>query len=604
MARVEQAVDIALAWLTLALVYRLTLQTRVGSAFLWADAWEDVAVALLLTLLALLLSLVARRLALAVSALLLVLVGLEAQVFAHVMAAMRIALDWPTLRDALQSDDWKVVQTGDARDWLAVLTPVVLLGVLRTLPHGRARLRPGLAVVLAAMLALGVTWATPRPDDWPDDAARNPLVALTWPAQMGEEETFETKQMTKPSAVADPLPVPAETTPATAVALPEPATQPYNVVWIIMESTGTRYFNGEFRDAPMPTLRRLADEGWYLSHHQSPSNSSATSIFAQLSGLYPNPQTAMFATQADNWIPALPAFLPAAYERFLYTPGRLNFFFPQAFLRHSGLTDLVGFDETTVTRNVGIEHMSKDEIATVTTFLERLQRAHEPFLGIYYSFSPHWPYTDYGAKWHKFPGSQPIDKYHNALWLLDQQIARIVEQLRADGRLDRTILVLVGDHGEAFGQHEHNWAHARGSFQENFETPAILWQPRVFAPRVVAERTSHIDLLPTLLDALHVAFKDAQFQGQSLWRAHSPRPQVFAWSNEGMATVTTAAGVKVSWGVQDGRCRVFELASDPQERRPLACKEHAQLLGTLKGWVTEQRAELKGWNETARAAGK
>ena len=348
--------------------------------------------------------------------------------------------------------------------------------------------------------------------------------------------------------------------------MPEAPTQPYNVVWIILESTGTRYFEGAFHSdpPPMPTLRRLADEGWYLARHQSPSNSSATSIFAQLSGLYPNPQPQMFATQPDNWVPALPAFLPPSYERFLYTPGRLNFFFPQAFLQHSGLKEMVGYDETTVTKNMGLERMSKDEIATVSTFLTRLHRAHEPFLGIYYSFSPHWPYTDYGPKWHRYPGNQPLDQYHNALWLLDNQIARIVEQLRVDGRLERTILVLVGDHGEAFGQHAHNWAHARGSYQENFETPAVLWQPRVFAPRRVTQPTSHIDLLPTLLDALHQPFDRAQAQGTSLWQELPATRNLFAWSNEGMATVTTAAGLKLSWSVQDNRCRVFDLTTDPQ----------------------------------------
>ncbi len=605
MARRNLAVDIALAWLALALVHRIALADRLQAAFPWAGAWQDVLVALALTALAAALGAVMPRVAIAVSLLALLVAGLTATVSAHLLAAMRIGLDRATLGDALASDDWRVIQTATAGDALAVLfAPALLLG-LRALPSGRVRVRPALVMALALPLLLAWLWTPPRPPDWPELAARNPVIHLLLGQPEPVADAFALQDMPHKPAIAEvPLvALPAPLTPSQLpVALPAPLTQPYNVVWIVMESTGTRYFQGAFhRDPPpMPTLQRLADEGWYLARHQSPSNSSATSIFAQFSGLWPNPQPQMFATQADNWVPALPAFLPPRYERFLYTPGRLNFFFPQAFLAHSGLTELVGFEETSVAKNVGIEHMSKDEVATVTTFLARLHRAHEPFLGVYYSFSPHWPYTDYGPKWRRYPGSQPLDKYHNALWLLDNQIARIVAQLRADGTLDRTILVLAGDHGEAFGQHEHNWAHARGSYQENFETPAVFWQPRVFQPRMVTQPTSHIDLLPTLLDALRLPFDRAALQGQSLWQAQPPRALQFAWSNEGMATVTTADGVKLSWSVADNRCRVFLLATDPQERHALPCKDHAVLLGQLQQWRDDQRRLLKARSEAGR----
>jgi arylsulfatase A-like enzyme len=592
MQRREQAIDTMLAWLALALAYRLTLHRALAGSFVWHDAWQDLLLALTMTAFAAVLAILAPRIALLTSLVLLLLAGLDAAIFSHLMAAMRIGFDRQALRDALQSDDWQLLQTASLGDWVAVLLPPVLLLGLRSLPFGRVRVRPALALACVLLLALGWTWSGPRPEDWPEDAAQNPLTVLAFAQpHTAEDDTPDELAMTVTPVCAEPTGLPEA--PTQAIALPVPQTQPYNVVWFIMESTGTRYFAGAFHDnpPPMPTLRRLAQEGWYLARHQSPSNSSATSIFAMLSGLYPNPQPQMFATQGDNYVPALPQFLPPHYDKFLYTPGRLNFFFPQAFLRHSGLPDLVGFDETTVTKNVGIEHMSKDEIATITTFLARMHTAHEPFLAVYYSFSPHWPYTDYGAKWRRYPGEQPIDHYHNALWLLDNQIARIIEQLRADGQLEHTVLVLAGDHGEAFGQHAHNWAHARGSYQENFETPAVLWQPKLFQPRQITTPTSHIDLLPTLLDALGLPFDRAQLQGRSLWQPQTPR-DLFAWSNEGLATVTTPEGVKLSWSPQDNHCRVYLLATDPQERHVLPCKQHPELLKTLQKWRDAQREYL------------
>lgn len=602
MTRRQQSIDIALAWLALALAYRLAMQARLAATFLWADAWQDALLALVMTALTAAVARIAPRVALLVALVLLLVVGLEAHVFGHVLLAMRLTVDRAMLRDALQSDDWQVLQTAAPSDWLAVLAPLVLLLGLRTLPFGRDRLRPALLLALTATLILSWTWAGPLPPDFPPLAARNPMVQLVLDAPPPVDEALEPAPAPTATTLPEPATPSAPVLAPTPVALPAPVTQPFNVVWIVMESTGTRYFRGDVHadPPPMPTLQRLAHEGWYLSRHQSPSNSSATSIVSQFSGLYPSPETQMFATRADNWLPALPAFLPANYTRFLVTPGRLNFFFPQAFLRHAGLTDMTGYDEAPAARNVGVERMSKDEVATVTAFLGRLQQAQEPYLAVYYSFSPHWPYTDYGAAWRRYPGKQPLDQYHNALWLLDQQIARIVEQLRASGQLERTILVLAGDHGEAFGQHAHNWAHARGSYQENFETPAVLWQPRLFAPRVVTTPTSHIDLLPTVLDALHVDFDRASLQGLSLWQ-DVPARNLYAWSNEGMATVTTPAGVKLSWSVADGRCRVFELAQDPGERRALRCDGYGDLWADLRAWRAAQVGIVRARSEAGRA---
>jgi hypothetical protein len=40
-------------------------------------------------------------------------------------------------------------------------------------------------------------------------------------------------------------------------------------------------------------------------------------------------------------------------------------------------------------------YIGRDEVQTVDFFIQRLDRAREPFLGIYYSFAAHLPYFDY-----------------------------------------------------------------------------------------------------------------------------------------------------------------------------------------------------------------
>ncbi|MEY3012323.1 MAG: hypothetical protein RIT45_1058 [Pseudomonadota bacterium] len=395
--------------------------------------------------------------------------------------------------------------------------------------------------------------------------------------------------------VADPSSVPS--------ARPEGPHERWNVVWLILESVGTRYVEGETFPGrrPMPTLDRLAAEGWKLAAHRSPSNSSATSISAQLTGLYPLPHSKMMSVQKDNHLPALPAFLPG-YDRFLVTPGKLSYFFPRALLEHSGMRDLVGLEELPFRDMRALDKLSKDEIKTVDFFLDRLRRAQEPFFGVYYSFVPHWEYTDYGREWRRYRGSRLIDRYHNNLWLLDHQIGRIVEQLRADGLLERTILVLAGDHGEAFGQHERNWAHSRGSYEENLQTPAVLWQPALFPPRVESRPTCHIDLLPTLLDAMGLRYEPRLLQGESLFQRRPRRAVTFHWGNEGTVTALRHADrTKLLLSTKDRSCRVFRLARDPKERHPAGCGGEAELLATTRAFVRTQRALLPALSEASRA---
>jgi len=649
----DVAAAVALAAALAAMVFRLRLALRAApefgdvglhkglaaTAFAAQHAWQDAAVAVVCGALAWPLARLLRSqgpAACAVtvlpSCLLLVLIGVAQQTHFRLSFSLHIGIGWPLLMEAVDSGTLAALalnaQPGDLA-WstiAALLLPGTLFAYAQLPSTSRRVTAAALAALLLASLLvpdpagshlapethanpvwlLATTWATrPPPEDAPPPRRRgpqgtnsahdnhlfNPLtIAATATASAAAEAPTEGLRP-EDQPFAPPL---AQGVP------PSPPQRQWNLVWIVMESTGTRYVEGETHkgDLPMPFLSDLARSGWYLAHHRSPSNSSATSMFSQFSGLFPLPTTRMFSIQKDNAIPSLFTFLGQSYDRFLVTPGKLSYFFPKSFLQHSGLTEMYGFDEVPVTRNPGGEGLSKDEPEVVSFFLQRLHRARPPFAAVYYSYVAHWEYTDYGQKYKHFHGARLIDRYHDNLWLLDLQIRRIVEQLRSDGLLDSTILVFAGDHGEAFGQHAENWAHARGSYEENFQTPAILVQPRVFAPRVVTWDTSHVDLLPTVLDALGLAFEQKLLQGESLLRGQPRRKALFFWGNEGTVT-SIAAGIKIMLG-SEHRCQAFDLTRDPRETRRLPCERFADNLAALRDWRDFQRRALPEYNEAAQ----
>src|SRR5262249_31006342 len=141
-----------------------------------------------------------------------------------------------------------------------------------------------------------------------------------------------------------------------------------------------------------------------------------------------------------------------------------------------------------------VTDLARNEIDTTDFLIKRLGQAREPFLGIYWSFIPHHPYSDYGPEFRVLPDiTKKRNLYYNNLRALDVQLRRVFEELVKTGLAERTVLAFIGDHGQAFGQHPGVWAHSFGSYSEMYRAPAIFWQPKLVAPRVVQHPTSHAD---------------------------------------------------------------------------------------------------------------
>ncbi|MAG33965.1 MAG: hypothetical protein CL908_24050 [Deltaproteobacteria bacterium] len=109
-----------------------------------------------------------------------------------------------------------------------------------------------------------------------------------------------------------------------------------------------------------------------------------------------------------------------------------------------------------------------------------------------------YTYDDESAKF----GNAVPDLYDNSLLRTDWVVSTIYEHLAKVGLLDETIVVVLSDHGEAFGERGYE-GHARTVFPETTETPLIISLPFVLPSGVVVtERTTNLDVWPTLLDLL------------------------------------------------------------------------------------------------------
>jgi arylsulfatase A-like enzyme len=99
-------------------------------------------------------------------------------------------------------------------------------------------------------------------------------------------------------------------------------------------------------------------------------------------------------------------------------------------------------------------------------------------------------------------GSTYSDVYDNAILHTNFVLDRLIAHLTDTGQLDRTLVVIGSDHGEAFGERGVE-GHARNVYRESTEIPWILAFPFRLDPGIeIDTRTSNVDVWPTVLDLL------------------------------------------------------------------------------------------------------
>lgn len=383
-------------------------------------------------------------------------------------------------------------------------------------------------------------------------------------------------------------------------------TKRWNVVLFLMESTGGRYVYKKDRDKDryaMPFLRGLASQGLMLEQHFSPSNSSPRSIFSIFSGLNPMPELRIYAMNKGIGYPSLVTFFGPEYGSFMVTPASLRWYFPRYYFDRRGPQKIYDYYSVPTRRTAPDVPHARHEEDAVSFFIQRLTRLarqKKPFFATYYSFVAHWPYPDFGPRYHRFPMSRKRWRYLNNLYLLDVQIKRVYDRIAELKLLDDTIFVFVGDHGEAFGQHKSNWTHARHSFNENYQTPMIFWQPALFKPRVVKGPTSHIDILPTLLDAMGIDYNELLIQGESHFQDKLRREYIFLFGNEDTLSSISHDGFKLQIAFkQRGKCWVYDLNKDPNEHKRLSCQHYQRQKTATLAYRKYQRRLLRGYNTDA-----
>jgi arylsulfatase A-like enzyme/lipopolysaccharide biosynthesis regulator YciM len=202
-----------------------------------------------------------------------------------------------------------------------------------------------------------------------------------------------------------------------------------------------------------------------------------------------------------------------------------------------------------------------------------------PFFAWVHLYDPHAPYAappEYAAR---FPAT-PVGAYDAEIAWSDSIVGRLLDGLAADGRLARTLIVVVGDHGESLGEHKEP-THGFFIYDATIRIPMLIAGPGIPA-KVVPDPVRIVDVAPTILDRLGVAVP-AVIQGASLLPL-------------GRGQALTLAGLAESWypryhygwseleAIRDSRYKLikaprrelYDLHEDPHETDDIARRDPAR----------------------------
>jgi len=238
-----------------------------------------------------------------------------------------------------------------------------------------------------------------------------------------------------------------------------------------------------------------------------------------------------------------------------------------------------------------------------------------PFFLSVHLFDPHYPYDP--PREHRLfsPAGDASEievskaAYDGEIHFADAELGKLVGALEAAGRLDDTLLIVVGDHGEGLMDHGHMY-HGLMLYEEAVRVPLVIRWPKRLRPHRVREPISLVDLASSLLVLAGQAQSsgvagDASLVPRLRGAAGDPEGPVFLERRHYEAGVVRGFSVKgVKLGVRKGRFKyieapeegtseLYDLAADPGERTNLQPQQPQlvrELAGLLEAWVARTPA--------------
>lgn len=307
-----------------------------------------------------------------------------------------------------------------------------------------------------------------------------------------------------------------------------------NVVFIFLESTYDKYLSlfGCAEDT-QPLVSEYRNRMELFPNFYSSYAGSINARFASFTGLYPVRDFRQFTQQRVGVKSLFEVLHDHGYSNALFYSSFFDYTGFRDFLRGREIGDL--YDASNMPGKHKENEVSwglreDDTLAAMREWIHKSAGAGQKFCLTYIPAAPHNPFDGTPQRFRKyhlqhFHDYTPL--YLNELLYMDWVVKSMLDELKEDGILDRTLVVITGDHGEMLGAGGGPIGHGWALTPELANVPLIIMDPDRRGCRINDTVGSQVDILPTILDKLGIPLPPNQlYQGASLYSTNAEAGRV------------------------------------------------------------------------------
>ncbi len=306
-----------------------------------------------------------------------------------------------------------------------------------------------------------------------------------------------------------------------------------NILFFILETTPDEFLPADDDMREFPNLARLRQKAFVGTRHYTTLPLTTCAVFSVFSGWYPmdSLRGAWGFPSGEAASDFLSRLGKAGYETAAFTPLGENLA-----QQDEGTYRAVGFRDVYIPDQAikGYENqaswktmrMNADlgSLHLLESHIEQWSASNKRFVAAFLPQIAHFPYSDsYGTD-----STENLRARGRAIIALeDSWLGEVMDLLQKEGQLDRTIIVVLGDHGRR--NRRENPSLRIGTIDETaFHVPLIVYAPRALDhTERIPWITSHIDLVPTVLDLLGVEGDRDSEQGTAIWNEQLANRRTF-----------------------------------------------------------------------------
>jgi len=281
-----------------------------------------------------------------------------------------------------------------------------------------------------------------------------------------------------------------------------------------------------------PNMNKLAAENYHYDNFYTSVGAGTTSDaeFVVNTSLYVPQHEPATQVDVDKALPSLPKLTEAnGYNNATFHTNEISFWNRKEL--YSALGWQKYYDKSFYGDDDHVAFSASDEVLYAKTLpvLVQMDQADKPFYAMIISQSAHHPFNLPKRKYkmnlpERFEGTM-VGDYIRSQNYADYALGQFIEQLKATGLWDDSVVLLYGDHQglSIYSQNQKEkdlmkeMLGREYGYTDMFNVPLILHAPGVTGPKKLEQTGGQIDILPTVANLLGISLQNQIHFGEDLF---------------------------------------------------------------------------------------